>query len=109
MQSYSSLYPCLDTQTSCVLDTSYNFPDGDISLLVEDTSFRVHRDKLVHHSHVFDDMFVVGHPDDDIKDDAEEPPAAPCDHDPRESISVRMPDTEEEWKLVFSVLYPPKE
>ncbi|KAF8608870.1 hypothetical protein BDV93DRAFT_518918 [Ceratobasidium sp. AG-I] len=109
MQSYSSLYPCLNTQTSCVLDTSYNFPDGDISLLVEDTAFRVHRDKLVRHSHVFDDMFVVGHPDDDVEDDAEEPLAPPCDNDCRESVSVRMPDTEEEWKLVFSVLYPPKD
>ncbi|CUA74429.1 hypothetical protein RSOLAG22IIIB_05538 [Rhizoctonia solani] len=98
------LYPAASSST---LDTrSYNFPDGDISLLVESTSFRVHRDKLVQHSHVFDDMFVVAHPD---------PGHGPDDHDDDETcqqtqaVSVRMPDTVEEWRLIFSVLYPPKD
>ncbi|KAG8732270.1 hypothetical protein FRC10_001024 [Ceratobasidium sp. 414] len=100
MESYNISYPFLNTQSSCVGDAAgrYNFPDGDVSLLVEQTSFRVHRDKLVQHSHVFDDMFVVAHPDDDGDDQT-----------PLEFVSVRMPDTAEEWGLVFSVLYPPKD
>ncbi|KAG9087850.1 hypothetical protein FRC06_002332 [Ceratobasidium sp. 370] len=44
-------------------------------------------------------MFVVAHPDDDEEDD----------QTPLESVSVRVPDTAEEWGLVFSVLYPPKD
>ncbi|KAF8705976.1 hypothetical protein RHS03_05138, partial [Rhizoctonia solani] len=99
------MYDLYPSASSSTLDTrSYNFPDGDISLLVESTSFRVHRDKLIQHSHVFDDMFIVAHPDSGLDD-----------HDDEEiyqqtpNVSVRMPDTVEEWRLVFSVLYPPKD
>ncbi|QRV93941.1 The BTB (BR-C, ttk and bab)/POZ (Pox virus and Zinc finger) domain [Ceratobasidium sp. AG-Ba] len=103
MQSYTTLYPSSNTQPSCVYDDAgrYNFPDGDVSLLVEQTSFRVHRDKLVRHSHVFNDMFVVAHPDDDEDEEFQ-----PLD---TQSVSVRMPDTAEEWGLVFSVIYPHKD
>ncbi|KAG8694485.1 hypothetical protein FRC09_009808, partial [Ceratobasidium sp. 395] len=102
MDTPNALYPFLNTQPSYAHDAAskYNFPDGDVSLLVGQTSFRVHRDKLVQHSHVFDDMFVVAHPDDD---DDEAPSTSR-----KMSVSVRMPDTAEEWGLVFSVLYPPK-
>jgi hypothetical protein len=107
MQSHNVLYPFLDTQSTSAHDaSSYNFPDGDVSLLVEQTSFRVHRDKLVQHSHVFDDMFVVAHPDDD--DEATHSQTS-LERSRDMSVSVRMPDTVEEWGLVFSVLYPPKE
>ncbi|KAG9103287.1 hypothetical protein FRC07_010029 [Ceratobasidium sp. 392] len=102
MDTSNTLYPFLDTQSSYVHDdaSKYNFPDGDISLLFEQTSFRVHRDKLVQHSHVFDDMFIVAHPDDhdNTPDRSRDVP-----------ISVRMPDTAEEWGLVFSVIYPPRD
>ena len=87
--------------------SAYNFPDGDLSLLVETTSFRVHREKLVHHSHVFDDMFIVAHPDSDDEDE-EARPTHPVYPTRRRDVSVRMPDTVEEWRLVFGVLYPPK-
>lgn len=91
--------------------SGYNFPDGDISLLVESTSFRVHKAKLVRHSHVFDDMFIVAHPDSDDEEEEDSRPArqvypAPT---PVRDVSVRMPDTVEEWRLVFGVLYPRKD
>jgi hypothetical protein len=101
---HNDLYPPVTVTSrgsyAAVADVgSFDFPDGDISLLVESTSFRVHRDKLVRHSHVFDDMFIVAHPD---TDEREEPEVYP-------GVSVRMPDTVEEWRLVFSVLYPQKQ
>ncbi|KAJ1304395.1 hypothetical protein OPQ81_005545 [Rhizoctonia solani] len=95
------LYPAASSST--VDPRSYNFPDGDISLLVESTSFRVHRDKLVRHSHVFDDMFIVAQPDSELDDHDDEI------YPQTRAVSVRMPDTVEEWRLVFSVLYPPKD
>ncbi|CAE6435291.1 unnamed protein product [Rhizoctonia solani] len=99
------MYDLYPSASSSALDTrSYDFPDGDISLLVESTSFRVHRDKLVRHSHVFDDMFVVGHPDSELEDYDEEKT-----YQQSQAISVRMPDTAEEWRLVFSVLYAPQD
>ncbi|CAE6443501.1 unnamed protein product [Rhizoctonia solani] len=95
------MYDLYPSASSATLDTrSYNFPDGDLSLLVESTSFRVHRDKLVRHSHVFDDMFIVAHPDSEDEEEA---------YQQTQAVSVRMPDTVEEWRLVFSVLYPPKD
>ncbi|CCO29456.1 hypothetical protein BN14_03469 [Rhizoctonia solani AG-1 IB] len=99
------MYDLYPSASSSTLDArSYNFPDGDISLLVESTSFRVHRDKLVQHSHVFDDMFIVAHPDSELDDHDDEEI-----YQQAQDVSVRMPDTVEEWRLVFSVLYPPKE
>ncbi|KAG8760409.1 hypothetical protein FRC11_000425 [Ceratobasidium sp. 423] len=99
------MYDLYPSASSSTLDTrSYNFPDGDISLVVESTSFRVHRDKLVRHSHVFDDMFIVAHPDSELDDHDDDET-----YQPTSAVSVRMPDTVEEWRLVFSVLYPPKD